>query len=271
MKLACYTKNPSLLDDARVSAMLDALRDGGCSVGAVSDASDIAADTDMLLSIGGDGTFLTAASIALGTGVPVLGVNLGRLGFLSYNRPEDVAAPLLSGDWHLENRTRLEAECDGMVMTALNEISVSRVSKSMLGVDVEIDGNLLPTYWADGLLVSTSSGSTAYSLSAGGPVCMPQTGVFIIAPVAPHNLNVRPLVVPDSSLIRISFRSRDRKVNFAADNVDTLVDRQSTVQITASPDMLRTVALGDSNFINALRTKLLWGEDVRNSNDDRYE
>lgn len=271
MKLACFTKNPSLLADGRVSRMVDDLRDGGCPVCNVSCRAEIEPGTDMLLSVGGDGTFLSAASLAGDSGLPVLGVNLGRLGFLSFNKPETVASSLLSGNWHIENRVMLTAECGGRVMTALNEISVSRVSKSMLGIDVELDGRQLPTYWADGLLVSTSSGSTAYSLSAGGPVCLPQTDVLIIAPVAPHNLNLRPLVVPDTSVIRLGFRSRDGRVILAADNSDITIDGRSTVTVRSSERMLRTVELGGSSFIDALRTRLLWGEDVRNNIEDKYE
>lgn len=271
MKLACFSKNRSHLSDERVSSMLEALRAGGCEIVVISGREDLPGDVDVLLSIGGDGTFLAASSIVSGSGIPLLGVNTGRLGFLSENRPEDVAAPLLQGAYTLEYRTMLDVCCDGEHYTALNEVSVSRVGMSMLGIDVELDSQQLPTYWADGLLVSTSSGSTAYSLSAGGPICSPQARVLIIAPVAPHNLNVRPLVVPETSRIRIGFHSRDRRIAFATDNSDRLVGSGSTISITAAGERLGILTLHKSNFINALRTKLFWGEDVRNSNMDSDE
>lgn len=268
MKLAYYTKKRSLLSDPRVAAMLDCFREGGCTVYPVDAPSQMTADTDAVLSIGGDGTFLSASRLVGDSGIPLVGVNLGRLGFLSGNKPEDVAGPVLRGDYTVENRTRLEVRCNGRTMSALNEVSVSRISKSMLGIEVELDGRSLPAYWADGLLVSTSSGSTAYSLSAGGPICTPQSKVLIVAPVAPHNLNVRPLVVPETSHVTIRFRSRDGRVALSADDVNVVVDGKSVVEIEASARPLRILETGGSDFINALRTKLFWGEDMRNSTDD---
>ena len=149
---------------------------------------------------------------------------------------------------------------------ALNEICVKRQGAAMLGIDVEVDSRPLPTYWADGLLVATSSGSTAYSLSAGGPICLPDSRVLIIAPVAPHNLNVRPLVVPDSAGIKISFRSREDELRMALDNRGYVIPSSSVISVHAVPGALKRVELGGSNFIEALRARLLWGGDVRNMN-----
>ena len=134
----------------------------------------------------------------------------------------------------------------------------------MLGVDVEVDGQQLPTYWSDGLLVATSSGSTAYSLSVGGPICLPETKVFIVAPISPHNLNVRPLIVPESSRLRITLQSRDDRAVLSMDNRNYTVPAGTRIEVCAAPMRLRRLRLGHSNFINALRTRLLWGEDVRN-------
>ena len=267
MKLASYIKSSALQTDERVFFLLAELASGGSEAQPVSSAGELPSDADMLLSIGGDGTFLSAASMAAPLGVPVLGVNLGRLGFLSESRPEDVADAILSGAYSIEMRTMLQIERgtgNGDPIHALNEASVSRVGASMLGVDVLIDGNSLPTYWSDGLLVSTASGSTAYSLSVGGPICTPSTRVMIVAPVAPHNLNVRPLVIPDDSRIRISFKSRDENVLLAVDGRNITVPSDSVITISRSPFVLKKVRLGGSNFINALRSRLLWGEDVRN-------
>ena len=149
----------------------------------------------------------------------------------------------------------------------MNEISVFRRGAAILGIDVSIDGNPLPTYWADGLLVSTSSGSTAYSLSVGGPICVPDSKVLIIAPIAPHNLNVRPLVVPDTTKISISMRSRDDKVTMSMDNRNLLLSSSATIDVMVAQFSLKRVRLEKSSFIKALTTKLFWGEDIRNGGE----
>ena len=139
----------------------------------------------------------------------------------------------------------------------------------MLGIDVEIDGAPLPTYWADGLLVATSSGSTAYSLSVGGPICMPDSKVFIVAPISPHNLNVRPLVVPQTARIAISLRSREDRAVFSMDNRSVRIPSDMRLTVSKAQVRLKRMSTGGSTFINALRTRLLWGEDVRNGNEAR--
>lgn len=151
-----------------------------------------------------------------------------------------------------------------MNFKALNEISVHRTGSAVLGVDVTVDGIALPTYWADGLLVATSSGSTAYSLSVGGPICMPEAKVLIIAPIAPHNLNLRPLIVPDSAQIGISIKTRDGQAMFTADNRSEVIGVSSEISVRLAQFSLKRVRLEKSNFIHALRDKLFWGEDVRN-------
>ncbi|MEE3477182.1 MAG: hypothetical protein VZR01_07240, partial [Candidatus Cryptobacteroides sp.] len=138
-----------------------------------------------------------------------------------------------------------------------------------LGIDVALDGNKLPTYWADGLLVATSSGSTAYSLSVGGPICSPDSKVLIIAPIAPHNLNVRPLVVPDSTRISISMRSRDESVMMSMDNRSVILSPDATLDVKVAQFSLKRVRLDNSGFIKALTTKLFWGEDIRNGGEQR--
>jgi Predicted sugar kinase len=269
MKLACYIKKDRLRGDARVAALLERIRTAGHQPYAVAESSDFLPETDALLSLGGDGTFLSAAQLAVSAGVPVLGVNFGRLGFLSENDPDMVVDALSSGDYRVEERELLQIHCpdlpeEGFWPYALNEMSVSRVSPSMLGVTVGLDGETLPTYWADGLLVATSSGSTAYSLSVGGPICLPETKVFIVAPISPHNLNVRPLIVPETSRLQLTLRSRDDRAVLTMDNRTYTIPAGTRVDVCAAPVRLRRMRLGQSNFINALRTRLLWGEDVRN-------
>ena len=147
---------------------------------------------------------------------------------------------------------------------ALNEITVHRTGAAMLGVDVDLDGVRLPTYWADGLVVSTSSGSTAYSLSVGGPIVLPESRVLIISPIAPHNLNIRPLVVPDTSVLTLRMHSRDGSFTLTADNRAVDVAENIVVEVSVAQFSLKRVRLNRSNFIKALTEKLFWGEDVRN-------
>ena len=269
MKLAYYIKDNRLELDPRVLGLLASLGAAGFDVAPACSPEDIPSGTEMLLSFGGDGTYLSAAAMALEASLPVLGVNFGRLGFLSENKPEDVVEALARKDYSIQMRGMVKVSgwsaADGPQL-ALNEVCVQREGASMLGIDVEIDSRPLPTYWADGLLVATSSGSTAYSLSAGGPICLPDARVLIISPVAPHNLNVRPLVVPDSASIRISLRSRDRSVKLTADNRVFSIPSDSSLNVEAVPLALKRVVLGGSNFIEALRSRLHWGEDVRNVN-----
>ena len=270
MRIAIYIGKRELISDQRFVSLLAALRDGGCLLQVLEEGELPSEDAEMLLSVGGDGTFLTSSVVAAERGLPIMGVNLGRLGFLSENRPEDVADALLSGDYTIENRTMLKADVrtgDPSVDNwpyALNEVSVRRSGAAMLSVDVVIDGVCLPTYWADGLVISTSSGSTAYSLSVGGPIALPESKVLIISPIAPHNLNVRPLVIPDTSEISLKMHSRDGRFEFAADNRTCVVDEGVDVKVVVAQFSLKRVRLNSSNFINALTEKLFWGEDVRN-------
>ena len=265
MKIAVYTGKEEPNGEARVKGLLSRLEQAGFSLYNIDAATALEDDTDMLMSVGGDGTFLTSSMLVAEKGIPVVGVNLGRLGFLSENRPEDVADALLSGDYSLENRSLLRAQyAEGQEVFALNEVTVHRNGAAMLAVEVTLDGVVLPTYWADGLIVSTSSGSTAYSLSSGGPIVLPDAKVLIITPISPHNLNVRPMVVPDNANISLKVSSRDRKVIFTADNRSEKVKEGTVVNISLAQFSLKRVRLNKYDFINALTEKLYWGEDVRN-------
>lgn len=269
MKLAYYIKDSRLELDPRVLGLLAELGAAGFDVSPVTDRKDVPEGAEMLLSFGGDGTFLSAAALAREASLPVLGVNFGRLGFLSENKPGEIVNALLRKDYSIQKRGMVSVSGWSLAegpCCALNEICVSREGAAMLGVDVSVDGRPLPTYWADGLLVATSSGSTAYSLSAGGPICMPEARVLVISPVAPHNLNVRPLVVPDSAAVSISFHSRDAVVRLTVDNRVFSIPSSCRLSVSAVPEALDMVVLGGSNFIEALHARLLWGEDVRNNN-----
>ncbi len=272
MKIAVYTRDETALADPRVQSMRERLALEGCGFYRIRNAEDISSDTDIVMSVGGDGTFLSASKRVGNSGIPVLGINTGRVGFLSEYGPEEACEAIISKSYTLEDRALLETRVNGEMRESdssfwpytLNEISVLRGGASILGVDVCLDGNPLPTYWADGLLVSTSSGSTAYSLSVGGPICVPDSKVIIIAPLAPHNLNVRPLVVPDSTVVSISMRSRDKEVAMSMDNRNVRLSADSTLEVKVAQFSLKRVRLAKSSFIKALTTKLFWGEDIRN-------
>ena len=270
MKLAVFIGKESEEHDFRVKGLLETLKSAGMELYDLSYGEAPSVDTDMFLSVGGDGTFLYSSKLVIDSGIPILGVNLGRVGFLSENRPEDVADALLNGEYTIENRTVLKASVTPSLSLgdlwdyALNEITVHRTGAAMLGVDVDLDGVKLPTYWADGLVVSTSSGSTAYSLSVGGPIVLPESKVLLLSPIAPHNLNIRPLVVPDTSEIKLRMQSRDESFALTADNRTMIITDDVQITIKMAQFSLRRVRLNRSSFITALTEKLHWGEDVRN-------
>lgn len=273
MKTAVFLRNRQLAGDRRILDLKKRLSEGGCVIYDVQDREDLSReDTDMLISIGGDGTFLSSAALVGDSGIPVLGMNLGRLGFLSENGPEQVAEAVLEGGYEIEDRTLLHVETSAPAGStgvdswpyALNEMTVHRFGAAMLGVDVCIDGERLPTYWADGLLVATSSGSTAYSLSVGGPIVLPESRVLIVSPISPHNLNVRPLIVPDTSVITLGLHSRDSSVMFTLDNRTVEAAPCLKFRVSMAQFSLKRVRLKGSDFINALTSKLFWGEDIRN-------
>jgi NAD+ kinase len=275
MKIAVYSRDDGVVANPRFVSMVETLKSGPFELYNIKSGRDILPGTDMVMSVGGDGTFLSAAKRVGDSGIPVLGINLGRLGFLSEYSPEEACDALYEGTYSLENRELLDTRISGDIIDSgssfwpysLNEISVLRCGAAILGIDVSIDGNPLPTYWADGLLVSTSSGSTAYSLSVGGPICVPDSKVLIIAPIAPHNLNVRPLVVPDTTRISISMRSRDDRVTMSMDNRNLLLPASARIDVMVAQFSLKRVRLEKSSFIKALTTKLFWGEDIRNGGE----
>ena len=275
MKACVYigVTDAAALADGRVDGLLSELRQAGWEVHVMQHGEQSMPEADILLSVGGDGTFLAASALAATSGTPVVGVNLGRLGFLSENRPEDVAKSLISGEYTIEDSPVLKAvtavegqfEQAGLWPYAFNEFTVHRNGASILEVEVTVNGIPLPSYWADGLILSTSAGSTAYSLSVGGPIVMPGSKVLIITPIASHNLNMRPLIVPDSSAVTFTIRSRDGKAIFTADNRAVEIPGGTSVTMSLAQFSLRRVRLNSSNFINALTQKLFWGEDIRNN------
>ena len=273
MKIGYFILNDGLREDPHVQGLLEELQAASFQVYEIRDKNDILPETDLVLSMGGDGTFLSAAHMVSDIGLPILGVNFGRIGFLCENSPEAVLKALMEGDFSIEYRTVLNATLKGpgarksigMLPYSVNEVAIHRKGPSMLGIRVAVNGETLPTYWADGLIVSTSSGSTAYSLSAGGPICMPDTKVLVITPIAPHNLNVRPLVLPETAKVDIAFESRDGNAIMSTDNRTMEIEQDWTIRVEMAQFSLKRIRLAESGFVRALTSRLFWGEDIRNN------
>jgi NAD+ kinase len=233
---------------------------------------DSLAGAHFVLSLGGDGTLLEAVTYVGALQIPILGINMGRLGFLATVPQERIAEALdalVRGHYTLDERSLIRVEADrpifGGVAFGLNEFSIlKRDSSAMIVVHTYIDGEFLNSYWADGLIVSTPTGSTGYSLSCGGPVLLPHTTNFVIAPVCPHNLNVRPLIVPDRSVISFEIEGRANNFLISLDSRSEPVD--ATIQLAVSRErfVARLVKVHQANFLSTLRTKLNWGLDERN-------
>lgn len=273
MKIAYFILNDELRADARMSSLLADLEEATFELYEIHSRADVRPETDLVLSMGGDGTFLSAAHAVADIGLPILGVNFGRIGFLCENRPEAVKQALLEGNFSIEYRTVLNTtlkgpdarKAIGLLPYSVNEVALHRSGSSVLGIHVSVDGEPLPTYWADGLLVATSSGSTAYSLSVGGPICLPDTKVLVLAPIAPHNLNVRPIVLPESAKVDISFESRDGRATMSTDNRTVEIRPEWTIHVEMAQFSLKRIRLAESGFVKALTSRLFWGEDMRNN------
>jgi NAD+ kinase len=225
-----------------------------------------------VISIGGDGTLLSTVTYVGALQLPILGINTGRLGFLAPTPPSYIPQAidaLYRGHFTLEERSLLRVETDpdvfGDLNFGLNEFSIlKRDTSSMIAVHTYIDGEYLNSYWADGLIVSTPTGSTGYSLSCGGPVMLPQTNNFIIAPVCPHNLNVRPLVVSDQSVISFEIEGRGTSYLLALDSRSVPIEATVQMAVRRETFNARLVKLNHVNFLSTLRNKLNWGLDRRN-------
>lgn len=228
-------------------------------------------EADMVISVGGDGTFLKAASRVGGKGIPILGVNTGRLGFLADVSPEEMGAALdeiARGDYRTEERSVLHLACDSPHMQqepyALNEIAVlKRDNSSMISIHAAINGEPLATYQADGLIVATPTGSTAYSLSVGGPVIVPHSKAMVLTPVAPHSLNVRPIVICDDWEVTLKVESRSHNFLVAIDGRSAACDEGTLLTITRADYTVKVVKRHGHAFFNTLRDKMMWGADVR--------
>lgn len=229
---------------------------------------------ELCLSIGGDGTFLDSAVYVKDSGIPILGVNTGRLGFLanvSVSEISQAVEAICSGNYSVEKREILCLEVDGKILPgfdfALNEVSVLKTeTSSLLKIHAYIGEVYLTTYWADGLIVATPTGSTAYSLSGGGPIVSPDCNNIILTPVCPHNLSMRPLVVPGSAVIRLVVEGRAGEFVLSMDSRVKRMEDNRELRVCAGNSVINVVKLAPHNYYETLRNKLMWGEDKRNGN-----
>ena len=236
--------------------------------------SELDSSFDMLVSIGGDGTILRATALVRDSGVPILGINAGRLGFLATVQKDNIAEFLqfiIEKKYSLSKRTLLslttspENESIQEINFALNEISVSRKeTTSMITVETYLNGEFLNSYWADGLIIATPTGSTGYSLSCGGPILTPDVRSFVVTPIAPHNLNARPLVITDDTEIKLKVSGREENYLVSLDSRITSINNETILTIKKTPFEINMVEIPDATFLKTLRSKLFWGEDRRN-------
>ena len=222
---------------------------------------------DFVISIGGDGTILRSANEIGELSIPIIGLNKGRLGFLA-NSPIEIIDSIIekikNSNYRISERTIIQVEFEGKTKNALNEISISRKNTtSLITIDTKLNDQYLNTYWADGLIISTPTGSTGYSLSCGGPIIMPDSKNLVLTPIAPHNLNARPLVISDNKQIEISINGRENEYFVSADSQIFSVNIDSKINISKAPYFLKMVEFEEDSYINTLREKLMWGKDRR--------
>lgn len=222
---------------------------------------------DFVLAIGGDGTILESAKLIGKMSTPVIGLNKGRLGFLANSNTDDINQILSNvklSKFQISERTIIKGIVNGIEYNALNEISVSRKNTtSLITIETKLNQQFLNTYWADGLIVSTPTGSTGYSLSCGGPIIMPESKNLVLTPIAPHNLNARPLVIPDDKEISISIKSREDQYFISIDSDIISASVNSEIVISKANQKLNMVEFDDNSFIKSLKDKLMWGKDKR--------
>ena len=235
---------------------------------------DLNTSYDVMLTRGGDGTLLKGITYVRSLQIPILGINAGRLGFLATAHKDDlpnVLEQLRKGDYQVVERSVIEAvfadtgEPVDTVNFALNEITVTRKNTaSMITVDTELNGDYLCSYWADGLIIATPTGSTGYSLSCAGPVILPTAKNFVLTPIAPHNLSARPVIIPEDAEVKLSISGREKKFLMSLDSHIKSIPNKQSIIVRKAPFVVKMIRLEGDSFIKTLRTKLLWGEDKRN-------
>ena len=234
---------------------------------------DLDNSIDLMITIGGDGTLLRSITYVRDLGIPIIGINSGRLGFLATLNQEMLNSELdiiLNGGYEIRERTLLEVSFEKKSKLsdfnyALNEVSVGRENTtSMIEIKTTLDGEYLNTYWADGLIISTPTGSTGYSLSCGGPIMTPSSQTFSITPIAPHNLNARPLIISDETNIELSVKGREESHLLSLDSRIISLTNDTKIKIKKANYKIKLASFSNNSFYKTLRNKLLWGEDKRN-------
>lgn len=229
-------------------------------------------DIEFIISLGGDGTLLDTVTLVRNKNIPIMGINFGRLGFLASIGKEDIETAvkaLVNRTYIIDKRTMIHLDAStplfGNVPYALNEFSIhKRDTASMIKINTYLNGEFLNTYWADGLIVATPTGSTGYSLSCNGPIVFPDTASFVITPVAPHNLNVRSIIVPDNNIISFEIESRSDQIICALDSRREITTKNIQLAVRKESFMLNLIRLSENNFLQTIRNKLTWGLDKRN-------
>ena len=229
---------------------------------------------DLFFSLGGDGTILSSIKYIKGLDVPIVGINTGRLGFLATIHKDKVSSSIndiLDGKYHVSERSLLKVSTSSEEFNkhefryALNEVAIGRKdTTSMITVDTWVDNEHVGAYWSDGLIIATPTGSTGYSLSCGGPIISPQTKAIVLTPIAPHNLNARPLVVPNQTDVRLKVSGRESHFLISMDSRIHTLPHECEVRVTKAEFNIKLVSHYKNSFLKTLRTKLLWGEDQRN-------
>jgi NAD+ kinase len=233
-------------------------------------SGSVSNDLDYVIAVGGDGTILRSITFVKDSGIPILGINAGRLGFLTSTQKENLKegiSKIKNNEYKLIKRSllKLESNNDEIIFSyALNEITIQRKdSTSMLNIACSINGNYLTNYWSDGLIISTPTGSTGYSLSNGGSIVSPESEIIILNPIAPHNINMRSLIIPDNSKIKIDVEGND-DINLSLDSRMHSFSSKDSINISKSNFSINTIRFDDDNFYKRLREKLYWGQDFRN-------
>ncbi len=235
-------------------------------------SADLNDEIDCLISLGGDGTILDAVTLVRDTGIPILGINFGRLGFLASISPEELGSAvdaLINRTFVVDKRTLIHLDSNqplfGDAPFALNEFAIHKRDISpMIKIHTYLNGEFLNSYWADGLIVSTPTGSSGYNLSCNGPILFPESASFVITPVAPHNLNVRPIIVPDNNVISFEVEGRADQFICALDARREIVDKTVQLAVRREKFTVNLVRLNENSFLSTLRSKLTWGLDKRN-------
>jgi NAD+ kinase len=290
MRVAIYSRGGQTLQEKDLTSLLDLLNAAGIETvvynallhqygelsgisGVFAGASDLDEHTDALISLGGDGTLLDTVCLVRDKQIPVLGINYGRLGFLASlgkENIEDAVKALQDRTYVLDRRGLLHLDASvplfGEEPFALNELVIhKREFSPMIKIHTYLNGEFLNTFWSDGLIVSTPTGSTGYSLSCGGPVVFPDSESFVITPIAPHNLNIRPIVVPNDNVISFEVEGRMDDFICTLDSRKELVVKNVQLAVRKEAFCFNLVRLNENNFLQTLRKKLTWGFDTRNS------